>query len=130
MIMGTRSCRISKDDDMPGRPRPSGPEQEVPAPDEEVPAEPQPEREQRPPPERVAHDGAESGAERRHAADMAQGQGLPREQGAKQQRPDDISDYRMLCHTDLLGDRDWIWFITMGGPSPRSDQHRSGWTGP
>src|SRR6202042_2097869 len=102
----------------------SGAEQEVPAPDEDVPAEPQPQREQRPPAERVAHDHPERVAERGHPADMAERQALPREQRPEQHHPDEITNYRMLGHIDLLG---W-WRAGQsawdpGGPGP-------GWPGP
>src|SRR5580704_2763720 len=77
-----------------------------------MPAEPQPQREQRPPPEWVAHDHPERGAERRHVGELvSQGQALPREQGAEQQRPDEIADQRMSCHTDLLGSCDVLAMV-------------------
>src|ERR1700733_3876110 len=83
----------------------SGAEQEVPAADEDVPAEPEPQREQRPPAERVAHDRPERVAERGHPADMTEGQALPGEQRPEQYGPHDITDNRVLGHIDLLGPR-------------------------
>jgi hypothetical protein len=50
---------------------PSGPEQELPSADKDTPASPQPQREQRPPPRRVAHDHADNIAEARNAGDLA-----------------------------------------------------------
>src|SRR5260370_40160029 len=78
----------------------SGPEQEVPAADEEVPADPQPQREQRPPPEGIAHDHAEDVAEAGDAGDPGQGEALPGEQGADQAQPDQLAAERMPCHAN------------------------------
>src|SRR5579863_4118135 len=76
----------------------SGPEQEMPAADEEVPAGPQPEREQRPPPDGIAHDHAEDVAEAGNARHPGQGQALPGEHRAEQEQPYQIADNRMLRH--------------------------------
>src|SRR5580700_5021093 len=79
----------------------SGPEQEVPAADEEVPTDPQPQREQRPSPEGIAHDQAEDVAEAGDAGHPGQGEALPGEQDAGQDQPDQIADERMSCHVNL-----------------------------
>src|SRR5208337_1123940 len=79
----------------------SGPEQEVPAADEEVPAGPQPQREQRPPPDGVTHDHAKDVAEGRDAGHPGQGEPLPRENGAEKDHPDEVTDERMPCHANL-----------------------------
>src|SRR5580658_11222537 len=79
----------------------SRPEQEVPAADEEVPAGPQPEREQHPPPDGIAHDHAEDVAEGGDAGHPGQREALPGEHGAEQDQPYEIADERMLCHANL-----------------------------
>src|SRR5580704_8296835 len=79
----------------------SGSEQEVPAADEEVPAGPQPEREQHPPPDRIAHDHAEDVAEAGDAGHPGQREALPGEYGAEQAKPHEIADERMPRHANL-----------------------------
>jgi hypothetical protein len=55
----------------------SGPEQDLPSADKELPASPQPQREQRLPPGRVAHYQPEDAAQGGNASHSGQGQALP-----------------------------------------------------
>src|SRR5579859_4401504 len=105
----------------------SGPEQEVPAADEEMPAGPQPEREQHPPPDGIAHDHAEDVAEGGDAGHPGQGEPLPGEHGAEQDDPYEIADERMLCHANLPAVALIVPHGTRTpGPSPaRHDQNAS-----
>src|SRR5271166_3186435 len=92
----------------------SAAEKEVPAAHKQVPAQPEPEREERPPARRVAHDRPEGGTQRRHAAaDMAQREALPGENGPDEDRPDQVTEHGMITHLDLQVTRQGMRKLTL-----------------